>query len=155
MTTLSPVKAIPLVALAAGLLSFAASGTHWSHSGERHAGPPHSRVAMNHPPVDVAPTVVAIPDPTLELHTLGVASPMHGGQRTWTLAAKPGQLWINLNCRGKGSVAVEFAPLDRFTLACDSKVLVTRNQINLVKPHVLEITASAPATVEWAVRIEQ
>jgi hypothetical protein len=101
------------------------------------------------------PSAVLLPDPDAALHTLAKIAPRTGGSALHTVQARPGQFWINVNCRGAGSVSVEFRPLDRFTVDCGARVQVTRNQINLVRAHRLQLRVSAPAGVEWAMLVQQ
>ncbi|MFI6273110.1 MULTISPECIES: hypothetical protein [Micromonospora] len=95
--------------------------------------------------------------PTVErgLTTLMAAGPQSGPAIAGRISADRGELWINLNCQGDGSLVVKFEPLDKFTFECGKEIFVSKNQINLLAERQMKIVVETSADVRWALRVEQ
>ena len=115
------------------------------------------RGAPGEPEADPGPQLGAVELPELDstLRVLAEAAPRRGPATFEALAVQPGELWININCKGSGDLVVRFAPLDEFVFHCTDELLVTKNQLNLVNARSVQVSVGAPADVEWALRVQQ
>ncbi len=101
------------------------------------------------------PAQLELPELDSALRVLAEAAPRRGDATFEALDVQPGELWINANCKGTGDLVVRFDPLDELVFRCTDELLVTRNQLNLINARPLRLSVSAPANVEWSLRVQQ
>ncbi len=68
---------------------------------------------------------------------------------------KPGELWLNATCRGRGELVVSFEPMGRFTIPCSDVVQPSANQMTQANSGELTLSVTATEGVEWSLRAQQ
>jgi hypothetical protein len=122
---------------------------------DRHASAPSTTAsAAGEQPLDAGP--VRVPEPQAGLTTLAHSAPASGGRRVGTVSAEAKAMWVTVLCRGGGIMKVNLEPFGAFTLNCPAgSTLPSANQIVFTRTHELDVKVEAPASVAWAMRIEQ
>lgn len=112
------------------------------------------------PPVRVTSTmtahVVSTPQPMPNLHTLDQWPPTSGNAVAGSFAGHAGDVWISFNCLGAGTATVTYAPVGSFDVPCNrTAVNATRNKIHFAADHTVTVRITAPASVRWALLVQQ
>ena len=137
--------------LLAGIAGFFLSGCMSAASDEDASS--HAPI----PPTSTASTA-AVPAPSAQsnLKTLLEWPPTSGSAAVGGFTGHTGQVWIDFSCRGSGTATVSYQPVGSVDVPCTgAAVNATRNQIQFGGDRQVSVHVQAPATVQWALLVQE
>ncbi|GEM_PF-4461912 len=99
---------------------------------------------------------VGTPEAIPNLRILDQQPATSGSRAAGSFFAHKGELWINFNCLGAGTAKVIYSPVGSMDVPCVAAALnATKNTIYFPDDRQVSLRVEAPASVQWAVLVQQ